>query len=409
MENLQEQRAEIARILGEPEVKMASPKWLEVMQQGVVVELHISRWRGKVRLDLSDLGLPAEAEDDLYSHLVSLGYKKLLPKKRTKQGKDISYVDLLDNLESSARKWLVANSYQTHWGRFVPYTMYAGWKEKNEQLRKEYFGLRNEICSCYDDIVNSLKIEYGAMAMAAYRRNAALITGRERLTEREFIDRFIKHVINMVPSAGYIEASFGYETDVSYVPLPSELERDISKARDIRLKEAADRAMISSLESMNDDVMRQARQKKEEMLDNFLLDVTRQIRGTLYEATTEVLASIKRNGKLVGKSSGQLANIVQSVSSLNFYGDRDITAMIAKMQDVLDTPVKDRSVEEVTSSLREIGILTRSSLVALGNAPRAARGLGIPETPTETMVRKARRSLGMNGAPAQAAMVRAKR
>lgn len=57
MSKLQTDREKLAQILGQ-DVKLVEPRWLSLMRQGVVVELHIRRWRAKSRLTLDDLGLP---------------------------------------------------------------------------------------------------------------------------------------------------------------------------------------------------------------------------------------------------------------------------------------------------------------------------------------------------------------
>ena len=76
---IERQKNELARILNVDGIKTGNPKWLALMREGVVVKLHVRRWRAKSRLDLNDLGLPSEA-DDLIGDLLNLGDKRLLPK-----------------------------------------------------------------------------------------------------------------------------------------------------------------------------------------------------------------------------------------------------------------------------------------------------------------------------------------
>jgi hypothetical protein len=398
-ETLEKRRAEVARILGENKVELAEPRWLNMMEQGVIVELHIRRWRGKTKLDFGDLGLPKTAEDEIYSHLMKLGEKRLLPQKEISKGNKVSYVDLLDAVDSAARKWLERNSYETHWGRFVPYTMYQQWKQGNERYKEQYAELREEIYSRYDDILAQLQREYEGMALAAYRRIKAL-NGSIRQAESIFVQRFVNHVLSLVPGREAIRASFGYEEEVYYIPLPSQLQQDLAKAKRIirrsQLQEQAEIAKISALRTMNYEVVNQAKSKKQEMIDSFLSDVARQIRSLIYDVTTNVMESIKKNGKLVGKSSVQLSNLIESVKGLDFYGDREVEAMITRVGSIVGTDVKDRNLDEITDRLKDIGVLTRASLLALGETPRSGRQIGIPSVPANGMVRKARRSLGLD-------------
>lgn len=398
MTELGTKKDQLAKLLGETDIKVVDPTGIHAMEMGVVVEIHIRRWRGRTRLDFSDLGLPRTTEDEIYSHLLRLGDKKLLPKTRVGD-KEISYVDILDSLEARARRWLEVHSFDTHWGRFVPHTLYTEWKDGDSKLKTEYLGIRDEIDKKYDEIVSRLLTEYEAMAKAAYQRNQAL--RKQEVDEPKFVDRFMSHIEGLIPSPERIYGSFGYEVELKFVPLPSDFEKDIARADKVRrmetLKAEADMAKISSIRAMNDDVIRQVREKKMTLVDSFMTDITKQVRNMMYDTVTDVLNSIKKNdGKLVGKASTQLANLINSIEGLNFYGDRDVDAMMKRVKAQLGEPVKDRSVGEITETLKDIGTLTRANLISLGDSPRNGRAIGISKEPTETMVRKARRSLGID-------------
>src|SRR5690348_18290300 len=85
---LERRRAAIAQALGLPAdaVHPVEPRWLRLMQDGVLVALHIRRWRATARLTWEDLGLPgANLPDDAgrvasLDDLLHLGDKRLLPK-----------------------------------------------------------------------------------------------------------------------------------------------------------------------------------------------------------------------------------------------------------------------------------------------------------------------------------------
>jgi len=122
MSKLQSDREKLAQLLGQ-DVKLVEPKWLSLMRQGVIVELHVRRWRAKSRLTLDDLGLPATDAAD-YSDLMKLGEKSLLPSK---------YIKKADNIESQARQLLDSCSYETFWGRFMPCTSMSNGKQRSNQ------------------------------------------------------------------------------------------------------------------------------------------------------------------------------------------------------------------------------------------------------------------------------------
>jgi hypothetical protein len=276
--------------------------------------------------------------------------------------------------------------------------MYPEWKKGNEEFKEKYFALRDEIFDNYDDIKQHLQNEYGNMARVAYRR--AVTLNEYSGTEVEFIQKFVSAVISMLPGPERIYDSFGYEFEVRYIPLPSEIEQDLAKAEKIReelkMTKAEDAAKLRAIMEMNADVVKQAAEQKTKLIDTFLTDLSKQLRSQIYDVVTDVLASLENNdGRLIGKSSGQLGNLIKSVSALNFYGDSDIEGMLDKIRASLGTSNKDRNTDEIKATLKDIGVLTRSSLLTMGDNPRSARELGIDNTPTEEMVRKSRSTIGL--------------
>jgi len=208
--------------------------------------------------------------------------------------------------------------------------------------------------------------------------------------------------------------------ELSYVPLPSLLAEDLAEAeriqaqreverleeelqrdslwREIRLEEEAARERQRMLEAMNRDVVEEARQQKQELIDGFLAGLVGQLRGLVYEATTDVLAGIQDKGRLHPRSVVQLKNLIDQVSNLNFFGDADMDRMIAQVRIELDKAPRDRDIREIQDQLRDIAVVTRATLIGLGEQPRSARALGVADVPTPAMVRTARRGLGLDEA-----------
>jgi len=106
-ETVDRAKAELARILnvvgGTDSIKTGNPKWLALMREGIIVKLHVRRWRAKSRLNLTDLGLPSET-DDTIGDLLNLGDKRLLPK-------DLG--SRLEAIESAGRKCLERHGFAT--------------------------------------------------------------------------------------------------------------------------------------------------------------------------------------------------------------------------------------------------------------------------------------------------------
>lgn len=136
-----------ARILGEnpSDIRTDNPRWVDMLQEGVIVKITLRRWRGRTRLDLDgDLGIPINGEGELYRDLLDIGNKLLLPRRIQKE---------LDSINSAARQNLERFGYKTHWGMFIPATRTQAWKAKNGEYQDKYFAARDEIVKFYDDII----------------------------------------------------------------------------------------------------------------------------------------------------------------------------------------------------------------------------------------------------------------
>jgi hypothetical protein len=430
MTQLEELHQHLAGALNEtPEaIKAATPAWLNLMKEGVLVSLHLGRWRAKSRLTWQDLGLEVEeAEEKELEDIMALGYKKLLPAGVIKE---------LDSIESAARKWLEKKAYRTYWGFFVPVTAYEEWKKGNEEYRQRYFAARDALVADHDQIVDGLHYSYRLAARSAYQRLKKLNPKSVRaMTEDEFAKNFTYNIMAHLESATTIRASFYFDVELRYVPLPSLLAEEMTetarqqaaaqiewaKAEAVKEKERievqaeADRAWAERsklaaevqaaksaaqwkeqlMKDMHRDLVDQARAQKQQLVDGFLRDVVVQLRSLVYEASTDVLGAIAKNDHLPPRSVVQLRNLVDQVRGLNFYGDAEIDDMIGLVAGQLDQKAEDRNVKEIERNLVDIATVVRASLIGLGEQPRAARDLGVADAPTAEMIRTARRGLGL--------------
>ena len=420
-----ELRLALAEALGEaPEaITATNPRWLQLMREGVLVRLHIGRWRARTSLRWRDLGLkPGRGEEERVLHeLLELGHKFLLPREVVRE---------LDSIDSSARKWLERCAFRTYWGFFVPVTAYAEWKGKNEEFRQRYLAVRNRLAANYEDTVSQVLAKYQVAARAAYRRLRALHPDAvQEVGESEFAARFVEEISRHIPCRQAFYDSFYFEAELEYIPLPSllaqeqaeveriraqaqveqeqletarRLERERAWAEEEKIRAEVDAARSAAewkerlMREMHREVVEQARRKKEQVVDSFLRDVVAQLRTLVYEAVTDVLAALQKNGRLHSRSVVQLRNLIEQVERLNFAGDADLDAMIAEVRAELDVAAKDRNVQEIERALRDIAVITRSTLIGLGEQPRSARALGVPDEPGPALVRTARGRLGLD-------------
>jgi len=397
---LERQRRAIATALGEQQISLLEPRWLSLMREGVIVTVRITRWRAVGKLSPADLGLPeAEATD-----LIELGEKRLLPRR---------LLDALNSVESNARKCLARHAYTTFWGYFVPAANYQQWKQEDAEYQRKYLQLRDELVAGYDNIKAELLADYAAQARLAYRRAALLdpkpMTGGEYREEAKFVQSFTQRVADLIPSMQTIRDSFSYTVGLSYVPLPSLLAEDEAAATRIRSDARDEQVQAEARRLLEREVMQQAQAKKVELVDGFLANLVGQLRGLVYNVATDVLASIQHNdGKLLGKSADQLRNLVARVGSLNFFGDEEVDAASRRVEELLEVKPKQRDVAELQGQLQAVATITRATLLDLGEQPRSARSLGVEDAPTEAAVVQARRTLGVEAA-AEAVVLPARR
>lgn len=389
-------RATIAAILGlDAGTISVQDIGQNLMQEGVIVDLSLSRWRARQSLDLDDLGLPPlDAEEaKAISGIFRLGEKRLLPD---------TYFNRLVALERVIYRTLEKYSFKSPWGSFVPATAFPAWKEAHAQAVADYLALRDEIVRDYPQIMDLLREQYTIAARRAFR---VLNKDGDGAAQEAFVSAMWARIKASIPPATEIAASFRLDVNYSLVPLPSLLSQDTSKAAS-EAQVAALRNQVSAAEEaatrrrqliddMNREVLAQARAKKEELIDGFLAGLVAQLRGLIYQVSVDTLTGLEGKAALHNRSLGALKELIGKVERLNFFGDSEATAMIAQIQGLLEREPKDRTPAEIQRVLRAVGTVARSSLIAIGEEPRSAREVGIADAPSTNEIRAARADLGL--------------
>lgn len=375
----------LAELLGvSPDaLKTAPPEWLDLLSQGVIVKIHMSRWRARTSLDFTDLGLHLNGEARLYDDLISLGSKLLLDRATEKA---------LVSIESQARQTPGKHGFTTTFGAFVPATAFAGFMEAMDELKARWFAKAAEIANDYDRVVMPHVDKFAEAARVAYKRANRLQAGQDLdyryLPEDQYVDRFMSRIRSLIPTADQIRDSFSFDVEFTYVPLPSMLAADEAAADRIRLEAIRNRDALSSerqrqaaIDAMNRQVLEQARQDKERLVTGFIADVAAQLRTLTFEALSDVHKSLNRNGKLHSRSIVQVRNLIDQLTRLNFVNDPDIERVINQLRAIADTPADSRDIAQVQDVIRELRTATRQQLVLLGQERRVDRTDAL-DTPT---------------------------
>ena len=370
----------------------------QLMQEGVIVDVSLSRWRARASLDLDDLGLPPLAEDEAESirSIFRLGEKRLLPE---------HYFKRLAACEKVLYRTLERYSFPSPWGRFVPATAFPAWKQAHAQAEAEYLTLRDEIVADHPRILGLLREQYTVAARRAYRviHQMAGVLDAERLGDQEaFVSATWARIRASVPPAAEIGASFTMDVAYTLIPLPTVLAKgdaitaSVAGLRSrVSIASEAEAQRRRLIEDMNREVVAQARAKKEALIDGFLTGLVGQLRGLIYQVATDTLRAVEGKPALHNRSLASVKELIGKVERLNFFGDAEATAMMAQVQGLLDQAPTDRSPEAISRVLRAVSTVARSSLIAIGEEPRSAREVGVSDAPSGTEIRAARVDLGL--------------
>lgn len=378
-------QANLAEIFGETNLRSLETDWLARMMNGVIIGLSIGRMGCHAHLTDQDLGIAHRKaqQKERRQAWYDLGSALLLPRR---------YATALDSKESNARKWLAACASRTHWGYFLAASAYARWKETNERYKAEYFALRDEIVANYDEIVREVCNEHGELARDAYyrlRKQDREFAIQHPDPERYVADR-VAQVRSRIPSAEAFRDSFYFTVELSYIPLPTLLNPDLANATQLR-EEATAAATLRR------EAYERALETKQALITMFQRDVVTKIQQMLYEVSTDVLGSIRNNQRVIGKSAEQLRNLLAGLEQyLEFAPNEDLEAAFARIREFLNLPAGEDRKSQVPTLQRQLNAtatLARDVLLRLGDSPRSARELGVPDIPTPDLVRQARTTL----------------
>jgi HEPN domain-containing protein len=324
METRQEELAKELNITPEQLTPIDEHKVLKMMEQGVLVQLHISYWRPYTRLKEADLGIQATNGARGY---IQLGKKKLLPPEM---------IAKIETIELRTRMALREHSLDCFWGRFVPVKAWQSWREHSDKLRKRFYEVRDEIVNTIPESITQLREIYTQMAKDAYKREEYNLNAEASQT---YIDAFVSACLNRIPPAEQIGRTFNYNEVYSYIPLPGQLKAYAQGVFE---------------EDMHRQIAQQFFEQKQEMMRVFLNEIGTGLRAMVVKVCQSVRDSIKQHGKLVPQSVTDLKGLLRKLERLNFHEDAQIAKMIEDMSQEVGKPIKERNVDSINAVLGEV-------------------------------------------------------
>jgi hypothetical protein len=362
------------------------------MRQGVLVTVHISRWRAVAQLTPEHLGLTFgdEGEREALTKSMRLGEVYLLPDR---------YIKAVGSLDSLIRKNIQKWAFHTYYGEMLTAEAFQEWKEEHDRMSAQYLAIGQELFDNWQSIVFEVADLHMANARAAYRREKASGVSKvtREFTEDEFVRNYVDAILQAMPGGRAVMDSFGVQVDYTYIPLPDMINREYERQAQISENERVLRAKSEAEIAMHREVMQSYKSRYDEQVVDNLKRIVTQLNDALYQAASDILATSGAAGRLHPRSVVQLKNAVGKVRSMNFLDYADIDRMCSQAESLLEGPAEGRSFEQAAGKLRDIVTVTRSTLMSL-QAPieRSKRGAAqVVEVATAEKVREARGRLGL--------------
>lgn len=330
----------------EIDIKQYRNDWaLALMSQGIIVRLSISRWRGTAPLNTEDLGLKFLDKDSalFMKKYVRLGTEKLLPPE---------VIGEIESIEFRARNRLREFSFETVWGRFVPYTAFNEWERENAQIRTDFMEAAKVLGERYNEIIDMVKKEYLKMAKDVWAR---LYPEGGNPTE-SFLEDFVSRIVSKIPSRNDIIASFRYDTTFFIIPMPSLIEENVSKARQIRM-DLETKELEHTLEGETKKrVAEEYLKRKQELIDSFLEATVSSMRNYIAELCDTIIQSMSNSSQkdITKTQKNRIKNMIGKVKMLNFHNDKEIACLLKDLDMEIDKFKGERDKNVVIRKLQEI-------------------------------------------------------
>jgi len=330
---------------------------LALMSQGVIVRLYISRWRAKAALTPEILGLRFSGADgvEFSDKYLNLGTQKLLPP---------SVLSQFVATERHARDLLEYYSFDTVWGKFVPFTAFDEWEKKNRQIHDDFLNHALLLGNQYKDIVASVKEDYKKMAKDVWLR---LYPEDKGGPTESFIENFADKVIAKIPSQEDIVASFKYSSTYFIIPMPSFIADDLAKADHIKRQSEMEQFTSDLEKQTKKHIAEEYAKSKKELIDGFLESTVVSMRKYVSELCDAVLISLgkvqKRNQTMNSAHINKLKDMIKKVRILNFYEDKEIAVLVKDLESELDKIKGEVNPETIVDKLKEIVEVSKKEYV----------------------------------------------
>lgn len=269
-----------------------------LMQHGQLVELKISDWRGKSRIESDDLGLAGVVDEDLHR----LGHRHLVPPEELAKVAAVA---------ARARVRLTGASYEfpIGGGRFVPVAALGSLLADLSRIRGDFERAVAEFVAKYPALAERTR---GQLMACAERIKAEL--GKDDA----WLTAFEQRLQASYPTAEAVTGAFAMTWNLYEITLPSGV--------DFRQVSAADALEAGRLAA-------EARERAEANLREFIGEAAVELRRRAGEMCRRVASRIREKGGTVTERAFQpLRDLVDEFRQLDFTGDEGFARQLEALR-----------------------------------------------------------------------------
>lgn len=349
----------------------------QLMQSGVTVKLHITRWRAEKKRVLSDIGYTPGSEDvrqawTTHLDFNDLGALKLLP---------IAFVKALASCENAARQQLRAYGIATRWGCFVPVAKnrFLEWYNQDLPRERRYTELRDDILADYDGIKERARTAFQNAAIDAYYIENNLPRNQDIKVPWSYRDNYAERLMAEFWTRDALRDSFAWKREFGFLPIPSLMAREQAERERILAEARMTQEQKQLLESLNADFAKDAYAAKKAIVTDFLTDVKTEIQTQIIEATNTVMDAIKKNARAPGGSIAQVRRLVENIEQLNYFDDPLVIDQMQELRARVGYGGGEKIDQDaLTGALRRVNTLAKQELEAITGDMKMPRRLEEP-------------------------------
>jgi len=258
----------------------------KLFTEGVLIDVNISKWEGKVRLDKEDLGLDEAPE------FYSLGRKRLIPK---------GLVGKFNSIDTRTRLCVSEHGFQFPIGKhyFIPKKNLPDLLSKLEELKSEFYQCVEEFIDEYREIQEEMIKEY----MEWEKKSGISIVDKIR---------------SLYPIAKRIRTKFSFDWILFAIS-----NNDGVFVTDNEALEA---------QAENEKLAEIYREKSKILIDEFIDDIVAELRLQTTELCDMLKKKLDNNELISNKNISTMENFIEYFKSLNFVGDETVEKQLEELK-----------------------------------------------------------------------------